>query len=161
MLIREQQPALTLGFWLAPVVAITVAVGCNSSSNQLTAGINAVKAGDFDLALKILRPLADNGDPRAAVEMGNVYAFGWGVRVDDAVAEEWFRRAEAKGITRGQSHLDVAYELAAGHGMKRDPGRAREWLQKAANLGSAKASELLANSQELKRLGIGDEPTRQ
>src|SRR6186713_1716226 len=90
--------------------AALVPFACNAGPDY-SSGVSALKAGNYEQALSILRPLAETGNRRAIVELGNIYAFGWGVTVDDAAADEWFRKAEERGVTPGQSQLDVAFEL--------------------------------------------------
>jgi len=164
MLIRIVCPAITSrgvplrGLLLvASVGTAMVVVGCNSTEKQVNSGVSAVKSGDYDQALKILVPLAERGESRAAVEVGNMYALGWGVPADDSVADDWFRKAETLGVPPGRSQLDIAFELAAGRGMKRDPARAQLWLEKSAKLGYDKASALLQNADELKQKGFTSE----
>ena len=150
--LRARQLVLVAGIALA-----TVGVGCESSQKQIDAGVSAIKSGDYDRALTILVPLAKGGQSRAAVELGNMYALGWGVPVDDGLADGWFQKAESGGVPPGRSQLDIAFTLAKGHGTKRDPARAQVWLQKSASLGYDKATALMANADELKRKGFTGE----
>src|SRR5580692_12131455 len=45
---------------------------------------DAFKRGDYPTALKLLRPLADHGDPAAQNNLGVMYMLGKGVQKDDA-----------------------------------------------------------------------------
>src|SRR5262245_20125244 len=58
------------------------------------AGIMALKTGDYETAYSILLPLARLCDSFAQEDIGNMYAYGEGVKRDDDEALKWFNRAE-------------------------------------------------------------------
>jgi TPR repeat protein len=51
-------------------------------------GIAAFNSRDYDGALKILRPLAEQGDPAAQYQLGYMYLYGQGLPKN--YAEAWF-----------------------------------------------------------------------
>jgi Sel1 repeat len=53
----------------------------------------AYARGDYITALRILRPLADQGDAQAQYNLGVLYDNGLGVPQDDAEAMKWYRKA--------------------------------------------------------------------
>lgn len=57
----------------------------------------AYLAGDYPEALRILRPLADQGDAEAQYVLGYMYYYGQGVASDPKVAQDWIRRAADQG----------------------------------------------------------------
>ena len=65
---------------------------------DLKAGWEAYERGDYEAALKELRPLAQEGDPAAQTNLGMMYDFGFGVPQDDKEAVRWYRLAAAAGF---------------------------------------------------------------
>ena len=48
---------------------------------------------DYVLALRLCRPLAEQGDIDAQTAVGNLYYEGWGVEQNYTSAANWFRKA--------------------------------------------------------------------
>jgi TPR repeat protein len=101
-------------------------------------GSNAWDRGDFASAMRLLRPLADRGDPRAQNRVGVMYQRGWGVPLDYADAVSWFRQAANQGDADAQSNL--AFMYLYGRGVSRDYIRAHMWFSLAASGGVISAS---------------------
>ena len=88
----------------------------------------AAKAGDFQKAFRLWKPLAEQGDARAQRNLGLMYEYGDGVPEDDVKAVYWFRKAAEQGAAIAQTKLGLMY--ANGDGVpkdsaKRSPGIAR------------------------------------
>jgi TPR repeat protein len=49
--------------------------------------------GDYQKALRLIRPLANDGDAVAQFNLGLMYATGQGLQQDNAAAASWFRKA--------------------------------------------------------------------
>jgi TPR repeat protein len=101
---------------------------------------NAVKAmtqGDFERALKELRPLAEKRDPNAQFLMGMLYDAGKGVPQDPTIAASWYRKAAEQKHLMAQLFLGVQYY--SGNGVARDYKQAAHWLQAPANSGNDEA----------------------
>jgi hypothetical protein len=96
-------------------------------------GSNAWDRGDFASAMRLLRPLADRGDPRAQNRVGLMYQHGWGVRLDYADAVNWFRQAANQGDADAQNNL--AFMYLYGRGVSKDYVRAHMWFNLAASGG--------------------------
>ena len=56
-------------------------------------GMAAFERGDYETALRELRPLAEQGDASAQFNLGFMYGTGQGVSQDYAEAARWFRLA--------------------------------------------------------------------
>ena len=65
--------------------------------------------GDYATALRLIRPLADQGDPRAQHALGFMYGNGHGVPQNDAEALKWYRLAADQSNPRAQSGLGAIY----------------------------------------------------
>ena len=88
MSIKSLLATLVLSLSLvAPVVA-----------GPLEDGWAARKRGDYATALRLWRPLAEQGHDDAQVNLGVMYSKGEGVKQDYAKAQEWYRKAAKQGL---------------------------------------------------------------
>ncbi len=101
------------------------------------AALAAARAGDWQTAWDIWKPLADAGDARAQSNIGTMYDKGLLVTADDEEAVRWFRRAAGAGFGPGQFNL--ANMLFFGNGVARDYDQAFIWYQAAARQGVGRA----------------------
>ena len=60
----------------------------------------AYDKGDYATALRLWRPLAEQGDVRAQTNLGLMFYTGQGVPQDRAVAVTWYRKAAEQGAVR-------------------------------------------------------------
>ncbi len=104
-------------------------------------GLEAHEYGRYDVALKTLMPLAQEGLPEAQALIGYMFANGEGVPRDDAVAVVWFRKAAEQGNANGQANLGYMY--ATGRGVARDKDEAMKWYLYAAEQGNDAAQQNL------------------
>jgi TPR repeat protein len=96
---------------------------------------------DYPAAVRLLEPLARDGDPVAQLRLGQLYYHGHGVRESDTLALQWFDRAARQGLADAQFHVGnmYAYGLAAAPPGD-DAGRlAAQWYFEAARQGHADA----------------------
>ena len=78
---------LFIGLWLWPTAGMA----------GLEAGLAAYERGDYDTALREIRPLAEEGDARAQSRLDTMYIKGEGVRR--------MRRKECAGIEKPSSRV--------------------------------------------------------
>jgi len=76
---------------------------------------------------------AARGAPPAMVDLGLLYANGYGVAKDPAKAREWFEKAADWGYEPAMLRLGLLYYTS------QDYAKAREWYEKAAEKGSVGA----------------------
>ena len=116
--------------------------------NESEAGYAAYQKADYQTALRLLRPLADQGDPRAETTLGVMYDEGHGVPQDDAEALKWYRRAAERGYAQAQFNLGVMYARGEADDGHEDNVSAHMWF----NLAAARfpASEPIARSAAIK-----------
>ncbi len=100
-------------------------------------GVAAYERGDYETALREFRPLAEQGQARAQVNLGLMYEKGQGVPQDDAEAVKWYRLAAEQGAADAQFILGFMY--GTGRGVARDDVAAGRWYRKAAEQGAAAA----------------------
>ena len=60
-------------------------------------GKRAYEENKYAAALKILKPLAENGHAEAQLVLGDMYNIGKGVRQDNSQAIHWYRESAAQG----------------------------------------------------------------
>jgi uncharacterized protein len=129
----------TLGVYREPlqdaVVDIAQTVGFVSGNSD--AAYAAYQEGHYATALRLARPLAAEGDPRAQTTLGLLYYHGNGVPQDPAEALKWFRRAADQDDAIAQFHLGVVF--SQGEGVPKDNAEAANWFRRAADLGDAPA----------------------
>jgi hypothetical protein len=119
------------------IVAVLLSNG-NSFAGALEDCADALYGGgDYAAALRLCRPLAEQGVAAAQTNLGVMYELGEGVPQDFAEAEKWLRRAAEQGDADAQSALGLKY--ANGEGVLRDYAEAAKWFRKAAEQGDAEA----------------------
>ena len=109
----------------------------SAAAADFNAGLLAAQAGDFELAAREWKPLADAGDLRAMVTLGQLLEAGQGVPLDLVEAARLFGVAAHAGNSSGQVRYALA--LQSGRGVSRDKAVAVEWLHKAAIQHNAEA----------------------
>ncbi len=119
------------------------AEAANEMVTRFEDGEKAFARGRYTEALRLWRPLADQGYAVAQFMIGNLYADGLGVGQDYSEAAKWFRMAAESGIAEAQVNLGLFYEQ--GLGVPRDYAAAAELYRKAADLGFADAYFFLGN----------------
>jgi uncharacterized protein len=105
--------------------------------------VDAHARGDYAKALRLIRPLANDGDASAQFNLGLMYTTGQGVQQDNAAAALWFRKAAEQGYAPAQSNLGTLYLY--GRGVTQDDNEAVIWFRRAADQGDAVAEFLLGN----------------
>ena len=130
-----------LGVYRHPIkqafVDSAVAVGLASPADGAAEAETAFQKTDYAKALKLARPLAEDGDPRAEAVLGSAYYRGRGVPQNDSEAAKWFRLAADQGNAAARFTLGVMY--GEGRGVPQDYAEAARWYRRAAEQGDAQA----------------------
>src|SRR5215470_460429 len=153
--------ALAIGFTLGiyrhaishAFIETAAAVGLAGPRGDAVAEADtAFQKGDYAKALKLARPLADEGNPRAEAivgfayyrgrratdkgdaparfTLGVMYGEGRGVPQDFAEAAHWYKLAAEQGDAQAEYNLGLAY--ARGEGVTQDVVEAHMWFNLAA-----------------------------
>lgn len=93
--------------------------------------VRAYERGDYPTALRLLRPLAKEGNADAQNNLGLMYATGRGVQQDYTEAAKWYRMAAKKGVASAQNNLAIMY--TGGQGVPQDYVQAYMWFTLAAS----------------------------
>jgi hypothetical protein len=112
--------------------------------------VRRYKAGQQAAAAKLFLRAAEQGHPRAQLQIGYQYEYGEGVPVNVAEAVKWYRRAADQGDVAAQSNLGSMYE--DGKGVPEDWIEAAKWYRKAAERDSASGQFRLGRAYQF---GIG------
>ena len=124
------------------LVLASLGTGATAAADVQT-GMDAYDIGDYETALAECQPAAESGDAIAQFCIGRMYANGFGVAMDDALALKWY------GLAADQGHAEALYNLGVMHsngwGVPMDDSAAAAFFAKAADLGSPLAQMSLAN----------------
>ncbi|MBI3148540.1 MAG: sel1 repeat family protein [Betaproteobacteria bacterium] len=131
---------------LGLALAIVFLAGSTAAQAGLKEGVAAYRKGSFSVALKELTPLAEQGEMKAQLLLGDMYSGVRGVPQDHAKAAFWYRKAADQGSAPAQTSLGVMYEK--GIGVKQDEREAVSLYQKAAEQGFAEAQYVLGGMYE-------------
>jgi TPR repeat protein len=103
--------------FLAAVAAVFMLSGLVGAAvgEPLEDAITAYASGDYAAAMRIVRPLADQGNAGAQAMVGRMYDKGLGVPENFAEALKWFRKAADQGNATAESLLGDMYY--SGHGV--------------------------------------------
>ena len=91
------------------LLAIALFSSAAVSGANLEQGLAAYAQGDYDTAWAHCQPLADEGNVDAMFCVGQMYANGFGVAMDDAQAMKWF------GLAACEGQPEAMYRLAVMH----------------------------------------------
>ena len=90
---------------------ITILVACGllaltqigvAAAGPLEEARTAEQRGDYATEMALLRPLADQGNAVAQIDIGLMYEHGLGVPQDFAQAVIWYRKAADRGMPPGR-----------------------------------------------------------
>ena len=93
--------------------------------------------GDYATALRLVRPMAEQGDADAQFHLGVMYESGQGALRNDAEAIKWYRKAAEQGDAVAQFNLGIMY--TKGEGVSQNATEAALWYHLAADHGLAGA----------------------
>ena len=94
----------------------------------------AFEKGDYQTAMKLWMPLAEEGDSEAQNYLGILYYLGFGVNRDYARALQWYEKAARAGYADAQRNYGDMIHF--GRGIKKDNYKAFKWYFAAAQQGN-------------------------
>lgn len=112
------------------------------AAGGINSGAAAYNQGDYDAALRVWRPLAEQGNAGAQLDLGFMYDNGYGVPQDYQEAIAWYRRAADQGNARAQYNLGHMYDK--GDGVPRDYVQAHMWYDIAGVAVAVKYRDFVA-----------------
>jgi TPR repeat protein len=112
------------------VVVLVMACATAAAADSYEDAVSALLHGDNTRAVRLFRPLAEQGFARAQSHLAEIYRTGQGVPQGYQEALKWYRKAAKQGLPQAQSNLGVMYDL--GQGVPQDYVRAHMWYSIAA-----------------------------
>jgi uncharacterized protein len=134
---------------MAPIL-ILAALTRAAIAGPLEDGNAAYQRGDYATAVRLLRPLVEQGDAGAQDILAVMYYVGQGVPQSRAEAIRLYRLAAEQGNAHAQDALGFAYQN--GVGIERDVSEAAKWFRKSADQDNIDAQ---FNLGEMYELGTG------
>lgn len=144
---------LTVGYGMISTVQASPA---KNTEQTLDEAWTAYNIGQYNKVVKMVQPLASDGNPRAQVLMGRCYENGLGVPQDMETAAKWFRLAAEQNYAEAQVQLGYLYELGAG--VPKNDTAVVDLMSRAANAGNAEAQFNLALYRSQGRYGFAKDP---
>jgi len=129
---------IILGFLLLSLAAIS------THAEDLEDAVEAMRVGDFAEAYCIMRPLAEDGDADAQYNIGWMYLNGYGLRINDSLALEWWQKAAAQGHSDASFSIGMLYSLGEGE-VPKNSDKAIDYYLIAADAGHEDAVAILKN----------------
>jgi len=113
-----------LGILLGAVVTATTV-----QADSYTDAFAAAESGNYDQALNLFTPLAEQGNAQAQFNLALMYHGGLGVKRSEQQALVWYQRAAANGSKEAQEFLAVGYQ-EGWFGLPRDNQQASYWFER-------------------------------
>ena len=123
-------------------ILLVVACATGAAAGPIEEAKSAYERGEFALAARLYRPLAEQGDALAQYNLGVLYRKGRGVPQDDVQARQWYEKAAVQGQAKAQYNLGTLY--FNGEGVPKDYQQALRWFRLAADQGEAVAQTKIA-----------------
>ena len=112
-----------------------------ATATEFQIGKQAFEAGEYETAMRSLRPLAEGGDAVSQTLVGWMLEVGGGVEQDARAAVRWYRRAAEQGSALAQFRLAQMYR--EGRGVPQNGREAMQWYLRAAKQGSVDAQHII------------------
>jgi len=125
------------------ITALLFTLAGSGPAQNYGTGVVALKSGEFAIADKQLRPLAEAGHGNAQYQFGLMYEYGRSYAKSAADAVYWYKKAAM--AEHGFAQHDLAFMHLAGKGATRDLVQAYMWL---------KIAELQGNNLMTKHLRL-------
>lgn len=120
----------------------SLAASIDVAANDLDYAVNAMRTGDFAEAYCIIRPLAEAGDAEAQYNIGWMYLNGYGLRVNDGLALQWWEKASQQGNADASFSIGMLYSLGDGE-ISKDTNKAIDYYLLSAENGQEDAIAIL------------------
>ena len=98
---------------------------CFSPKKSISCSKLLVDAAEF----KLIKKLADEGNPKSQNQIGWMYDQGLGVKEDPKKAVNWYLKSAIQGFRQAKINIGVMYEL--GRGVKQDIEISKLWYIEA------------------------------
>jgi TPR repeat protein len=136
------------------LIAALCILASDASANELDKAVEAMRSGDFAEAYCIMRPIAESGNADAQYNIGWMYVNGYGLRVNDSLALEWWQKASSQGHSDASFSIAMLYSMGEGK-VAKDSNKAIDYYLLALEEGHEDAitmlqSMMLRNDQTIR-----------
>ena len=131
--------------WILAQAACTFAMAqppVSAHEAEYAQAAAAYQKQDFATVIRLLQPLAEQGDATAQHNLAVLYQDGLGVPASAEKALYWYEKAAEQGQAEAQFMAGLMY--SDGIGTAQDYQKAAQWYEKAAQKGHAEAQNNLA-----------------
>ncbi len=128
------------GKWPLLAALMLTASPVLAQQTSVRAGVEAWQAGNYDVAIRQWRPLADQGDADAQYNLAQAYKLGRGVPLNMNLAEQWYERAARQGHAQAGANLGL---ILFQNGRRRE---AIPYIERAAAAGDPRAQYVLGTA---------------
>jgi len=88
---------------LLAALVVSLSLAAPALAGPFEDGVAAYIRKDYATAMRLMRPLAEQGNARSQITIGLMYKDGEGVPQDYAEARKWFRKAAEQGFAEAQN----------------------------------------------------------
>ena len=131
--------------WILAQAACTFAIAqppVSAHEAEYAQAAAAYQKQDFATVIRLLQPLAEQGDATAQHNLAVLYQDGLGVPASAEKALYWYEKAAEQGQAEAQFMAGLMY--SDGNGVPQNYEKAAFWYRKAAEQGHADAQNNLA-----------------
>ena len=138
---------MKINFWIGAIGLTLCLLVQPVAAGQYQDGAAAYYRRDYQTAIRLWTPLAEQGDAKAQYNLGVLDAKGRGAPKDYAKAVKWFYKAAEQGYAKAQNNLGIMYNR--GWGIAKDSVQAHMWFDLAAQRGDVNAIRSLDKLSKL------------
>ncbi|MBF0247231.1 MAG: sel1 repeat family protein [Alphaproteobacteria bacterium] len=91
------------------LLAVLAAPGASANDAAYEKALKLVQQAQFDKAVAIFKPMAENGHPPSQFSMGLMYHLGRNVEKDLAVAYDWYKKAVLQDYAPALNNMGMMY----------------------------------------------------
>ena len=99
---------------IATLIALMLFATTPVAAEDFEDGVVAYNAGDYQKALRLWKPLAEQGNKFVQSILGKMHLNGWGVPQDYAKAVHWWTKAAKQGYAEAQFLVGRGYAKGKG-----------------------------------------------
>lgn len=144
---------LSLVLAVGAALFFPASAGADEADEGFRKGLTAFQHGEYELAMEVWRPLAENEDAKSQAALGFMFDRGLGIAADAQAAARWYLKAAEHGQAEGQAMLGRLY--LRGKGVPQSPVVAYAWCELALDRGGNGAGG--CRSQALEKMRSHEE----
>lgn len=97
-------------------------------------GLREFEQGNYEKAYRLLKPIAENGDPESQCIIANMYHLGLGMEINGPEAVRWYKKSAEQGYGLASSNLSGIF-MSGDCGVSPNQVEAERWRKRALEQG--------------------------